>query len=210
MTFISFHEAKRTDYFRSFHKIYVFRFTRWNKCHIHSKNVNIRQSLVLYCKLCFVDENYKNDNFIILSSWKYIIWSTLTMYLANMFKPSSNFLTDCSKAVLLLWILFLFLFHVCLCHTVWSFPCSLVVTCWERADLLALWYMMFSFVLSLHFPIWCPGSGVVLDCIDSWCRIFLTLVINISWTKIQTYGQCYYLVLFLTKYNKTAQTFLVV
>ena len=26
--------------------------------------------------------------------------------IGNMFKPSSNFLTDCSKAVLLLWILF--------------------------------------------------------------------------------------------------------
>ena len=36
----------------------------------------------------------------------------------------------------------LFLFHVC--HAVLSVPCSLVVTCWERADLLALLYMMFS------------------------------------------------------------------
>ena len=40
-----------------------------------------------------------------------------------------------------------------------------VVTCWERADLLA------SFVvssLSLSLSHWYPGSGVVLDCIDSW------------------------------------------
>ena len=39
-----------------------------------------------------------------------------------------------------------------------------VVTCWERADLLA------SFVVSsvsLSLSHWYPGSGVVLDCIDS-------------------------------------------
>ena len=39
----------------------------------------------------------------------------------KMFKPSSNFLTDHSKAVLRLWILFLlFVFRVCLCHSVLS------------------------------------------------------------------------------------------
>ena len=36
-----------------------------------------------------------------------------------------------------------------------------VVTCWERADLLAL-------VCGLLLSHWYPGSGVVLDCIDSW------------------------------------------
>ena len=30
-----------------------------------------------------------------------------------------------------------------------SVPCSIVVTCWEKADLLALLYVMFSCVLSL-------------------------------------------------------------
>ena len=55
----------------------------------------------------------------------------------------------------------LFVFHVC--HAVFSVPCSLVVTCWERADLLALLYVL----CSCHLPIWCPGSGVVFDCIDS-------------------------------------------
>ena len=40
----------------------------------------------------------------------------------------------------------------------------LVVTCWERADLLtSLWCLTVSLLLS-H---WYPGSGVVLDCIDS-------------------------------------------
>ena len=62
-------------------------------------------------------------------------------------KPSSNFLTDRSKAVLFLWILFVIC--ICLCHTAISVSCSLMVTCWERADLLALLCVMFSCVLSL-------------------------------------------------------------
>ena len=37
---------------------------------------------------------------------------------------------------------------------------------WERDDFLALLYVMFSCVF-YHFPIWCPGSDVVLDCIES-------------------------------------------
>ena len=41
----------------------------------------------------------------------------------------------------------------------------LVVTCWERADLLAL---VCDIKLCIcHFPMWYPGSGMVLDCIDS-------------------------------------------
>ena len=39
-----------------------------------------------------------------------------------------------------------FVFCVCLCHTVLSVSCSLVITCWERVDLLALLYVMFSCV----------------------------------------------------------------
>ena len=35
----------------------------------------------------------------------------------------------------------LFVFHVC--HAFLSVPCSLVVSCWERADLLTLLYVMF-------------------------------------------------------------------
>ena len=37
--------------------------------------------------------------------------------------------------------------HLCfmfVCHAVLSVPCSHLVTCWERADLLALLYVMFS------------------------------------------------------------------
>ena len=44
---------------------------------------------------------------------------------------------------------------VCLC---------LVVTCRERADLLAL--VCDGLIVTLSLSHWFPGSGVVLDCID--------------------------------------------
>ena len=43
------------------------------------------------------------------------------------------------------------MFHVCLCCAVLVVPCSLVNTCWERADLLTLLYVMFSCVF-VTFP----------------------------------------------------------
>ena len=58
------------------------------------------------------------------------------------------------------------MFRVCLRHTVLSVPCSIVVIRCEMADLLALLCVTFSCVV-VRFPIWCPESGVVLDCIDS-------------------------------------------
>ena len=39
-----------------------------------------------------------------------------------------------------------------------------VVTCWERADLGS---RLSCLTVSLSLPSWYPGSGVVLDCIDS-------------------------------------------
>ena len=47
-------------------------------------------------------------------------------------------------AVLLLWIDI----HVDVCFAVVSVPYSIVVTCWERADLLAVVFVVFC-----HFPI---------------------------------------------------------
>ena len=49
--------------------------------------------------------------------------------------------------MLLLWILFVICVYVC--HAGLSVHCSLVATCWERANLLALLYAMFSWVLLL-------------------------------------------------------------
>ena len=59
--------------------------------------------------------------------------------LSLLFKGEFSFLTVRSKAVLLLWILFVISVS---CHSVFSVPCSLVVTCWEMADLLALLYVI--------------------------------------------------------------------
>ena len=61
-------------------------------------------------------------------------------------------------------VLLLFVFHAS--HAVLSVPCSLVVICWERADLLALLGVMFSCVFC-HLPIYCPGLCEVFDYIDS-------------------------------------------
>ena len=51
------------------------------------------------------------------------------------------------------------------CHAFLSVHCSLVVTFWERAGLLAFLCVMLLFfvVVFCHFPVWCPGSVVVLD-----------------------------------------------
>ena len=57
------------------------------------------------------------------------------------------------------------LFMSCVCRAFASVRCCLVVTSWERTDLLALVCdVLFCFC---HFSMWYPGSGVVLDCNDS-------------------------------------------
>ena len=53
-------------------------------------------------------------------------------------------------------------FAMSLCTSVYI---CFVVTCWERADLLAL--VLLCLTVSLSLSHWYPGSGVVLDCIDS-------------------------------------------
>ena len=57
--------------------------------------------------------------------------------------------------------LFCLVFAVSLCASVYM---CFVVTCWERADLLALFGVS---SVSLSLSHWYPGSGVVLDCINS-------------------------------------------
>ena len=93
----------------------------------------------------------------------------------NMFKPVSNFLTGRSKMVPL-WGSFLIICVSCQ-STVLSVPYSLVVTCWEKVDLLALLFVMWlCFCHFPKFPMWCPGSGVVFVWIpDLWlhpCLVF--------------------------------------
>ena len=51
------------------------------------------------------------------------------------------------------------LFLYCVCHALSSAYCCLVVTCWALVCGVKM--------CDCYFPIWYPGSGVVLDCIDS-------------------------------------------
>ena len=44
-----------------------------------------------------------------------------------------------------------------------SVYCTIVVTCWEMVDLLALLYVMFLFFITFPYSV----LGVVFDCIDS-------------------------------------------
>ena len=78
------------------------------------------------------------------------------------YKPSSNFLSDRSKAALLLWILFVICIR--LSHTALSVSCGLEATCVALRSPVRRGNVFLCFC---HFPIWCLGSGVVLDCIDS-------------------------------------------
>ena len=57
--------------------------------------------------------------------------------------------------------LFCLVFAMSLCTSVYM---CFEVTCWERADLLALFVVS---AVSLSLSHWYPGSDVVLDCIDS-------------------------------------------
>ena len=63
----------------------------------------------------------------------------------------------------------LFVFHVC--HAVLSVPCSCVVTCWERANLLALLYVVFScvFVTFPHGVITVIGQVFLIVLIPDLC-----------------------------------------
>ena len=56
--------------------------------------------------------------------------------------------------------------HLCCFCAFASAHCCLVVTCLERADLLAL--VCGVILWDCYCPIWYPVSGVVLDCFDSW------------------------------------------
>ena len=49
------------------------------------------------------------------------------------------------------------MFHVCLYHTVLSVPCILVITCWEKAEHLALLCEMFPCVF-VTFQYGVPGK----------------------------------------------------
>ena len=66
----------------------------------------------------------------------------------NRFKPSSkSILLTVSRRWFFCGSFLLVVLHVGVCFAVMSVPCSLVVTCWERADLFAVVIVVFC-----HFP----------------------------------------------------------
>ena len=75
----------------------------------------------------------------------------------NMFKTSSNLLLTVPRRFFFCGSFLLFMVHVCLCYIVLSVPCSLLITCWERADLLALLCVVF-FCVFVTFPYGVPGQ----------------------------------------------------
>ena len=82
---------------------------------------------------------------------------------SSMSKPSSYFLTDRSEAMLLLRILF------CVSCLSVILSCLFLVTLELPAGkgLTSLLSCMWCFLVICHFPIWCPGSDVAFDRIDS-------------------------------------------
>ena len=70
-------------------------------------------------------------------------------------------------------------------------PCNLMITCWEKANHLALWCVVFTYV----FCLWCRGAGVIVGCVNSlFCFplyfdnhrpiISLKLLQNTKWRKM--------------------------
>ena len=67
---------------------------------------------------------------------KLLFFSTYITLVVSAGNPTLSIFTDRSKAVLLSWIILLFM--SCVCHAFASVRCCLVVTCWERHELLAI------------------------------------------------------------------------
>ena len=80
-------------------------------------------------------------------------------------KPVKYF-TDCSKAVLLLWIFHVFVLS-CVCY-VFVFVCLYVLCGHLLGKGWPLGSRLWCLTVSLSLSHWYPGSGVVLDCIHSW------------------------------------------
>ena len=69
-------------------------------------------------------------------------------------------------------VILLFMFRIC--YVFLSVHCSLVLTHWERADLLALWYVTFYcdfviFLCGVLSQVWCLVISIPDLCILSYC-----------------------------------------
>ena len=80
--------------------------------------------------------------------------------------PPVKYLTDRSKAVLLLWIFNVFVLS-CVCY-VFVHVCLYVLCGHLLGKGWPLGSRLWCLTVSLSLSHWYPGSGMVLDCIDSW------------------------------------------
>ena len=132
--------------------------------------------------MCLVrDLSYK------LNIYMYVSWSISVIRVrlipSNMFKPSCNFLTDHSKLVLLLWIIFV------ICVLCMSLSYCRVCSLQPYGYLLGMGWPFCSlmcdvFLCFWHFSKWCPGSGMVLDCID-----FLSMPSLLLWVRKEDFSR---------------------
>ena len=124
----------------------------------------------LLCLIClpgvlwWLSDSSSRCHGVVCSLWLWYFLIILTYYFLSL--PVKYF-SDRSKVVLLLWIFNVVSVLWLLCLCVRLFICAL----WSPAG---KWLTFcHSFVVSncefVTFPlVWYPGSGVVLDCIDSW------------------------------------------
>ena len=99
----------------------------------------------------------------------------------NRFKP----FTDRSKAVLLLWVIYIIsvLFCYAFMHVCLLMPRGhLLEKGWPLGS--RLWCL----IVTLSLSHWYPGSGVVLDCVDSWSLPSILLLKNQQTTKIMIFS----------------------
>ena len=80
--------------------------------------------------------------------------------------PPVKYFTDRSRVVLLLWIFYVFVLSCVYC--VFVHVCLCVLCGHLRGGGWPLGSRLWSLIVSLSLSHWYPGSGVVLDCIDSW------------------------------------------
>ena len=99
---------------------------------------------------------------------------------------------------------FYYLCFMCVCYAVLSVPCSLVVTCWTRADLLALLYVIFSCVY-VTFPYVVLGQVwyLIVSIPDTVKTLYMDILYN-SKFLIVNFAQMYMLSL---KLNSLLQKF---
>ena len=120
-----------------------------------------------------------------------IFWS----YSLTIFDPHQNLLLNILWFYLLTFLrqcffsgsFLLFIFHVCLYYTVLSVPCCLVITCWQRDELLPLLYVTFPCILSCAHIVSQVRCGI--DCWSLYSSLLLlTRLIIFSLSKITTNG----------------------